>query len=182
MGITYSISDLAKEFDLTTRAMRFYEDMGLLQPERSGPGGRQRVYSGRDRTRLKLTLRAKRLGLSLTEAKDPQSALALRTQFAQETSSRMMEAMRQMADLTAGAQAEFNKMLGQQMAGTSQEMMENFKKMMSVSGLPGGGQDAFATMQKAFGNAKDAFDQIAKASSTAFTMPGAGKGKSVKVE
>lgn len=70
MGITYSISDLAKEFDLTTRAMRFYEDMGLLQPERSGPGGRQRVYSGRDRTRLKLTLRAKRLGLSLSEAKE----------------------------------------------------------------------------------------------------------------
>ncbi|MDD5332439.1 MAG: MerR family DNA-binding transcriptional regulator [Rhodoferax sp.] len=70
MAITYSISDLAREFDLTTRAMRFYEDMGLLQPERSGPGGRNRVYSGRDRTRLKLTLRAKRLGLSLTEAKE----------------------------------------------------------------------------------------------------------------
>ena len=70
MATTYSISDLAKEFDLTTRAMRFYEDMGLLQPERSGPGGRIRVYSGRDRTRLKLTLRAKRLGLSLSEAKE----------------------------------------------------------------------------------------------------------------
>ncbi|HSV82779.1 MAG TPA: MerR family DNA-binding transcriptional regulator [Ramlibacter sp.] len=67
---TYSISDLAREFDLTTRAIRFYEDMGLLQPERSGPGGRNRVYSPRDRIRLKLTLRAKRLGLSLTEAKD----------------------------------------------------------------------------------------------------------------
>jgi DNA-binding transcriptional MerR regulator len=67
---TYTISDLAREFDLTTRAIRFYEDMGLLQPERSGPGGRNRVYSTRDRTRLKLTLRAKRLGLSLTEAKD----------------------------------------------------------------------------------------------------------------
>jgi DNA-binding transcriptional MerR regulator len=70
MGTTYSISDLAKEFDLTTRAMRFYEDMGLLSPERSGPAGRNRVYTARDRTRLKLTLRAKRLGLSLTEAKD----------------------------------------------------------------------------------------------------------------
>ncbi len=70
MSHTYSISDLAKEFDLTTRAIRFYEDMGLLQPARSGPAGRSRVYSGRDRTRLKLTLRAKRLGLSLTEAKD----------------------------------------------------------------------------------------------------------------
>jgi DNA-binding transcriptional MerR regulator len=70
MATTDSISDLAREFDLTTRAIRFYEDMGLLQPGRSGPGGRNRVYSGRDRTRLKLTLRAKRLGLSLTEAKE----------------------------------------------------------------------------------------------------------------
>ena len=70
MSITYSIGDLAREFDLTTRAIRFYEDLGLLQPERSGPAGRSRIYSGRDRTRLKLTLRAKRLGLSLTEAKD----------------------------------------------------------------------------------------------------------------
>ena len=70
MANTYTISDLAKEFDLTTRAIRFYEDMGLLEPERSGPGGRNRVYSHRDRTRLKLTLRAKRLGLSLTEAKE----------------------------------------------------------------------------------------------------------------
>jgi DNA-binding transcriptional MerR regulator len=70
MATTYTISDLAREFDLTTRAMRFYEDMGLLQPERSGPGGRNRIYSSRDRTRLKLTLRAKRLGLSLSEAKE----------------------------------------------------------------------------------------------------------------
>jgi DNA-binding transcriptional MerR regulator len=44
--------------------------MGLLQPERSGPGGRNRIYSARDRARLKLTLRAKRLGLSLSEAKE----------------------------------------------------------------------------------------------------------------
>lgn len=70
MSITYTIGDLAKEFDLTTRAMRFYEDMGLLQPERTGPGGRNRVYTARDRTRLRLTLRAKRLGLSLVEAKE----------------------------------------------------------------------------------------------------------------
>ncbi|UCU98709.1 MerR family transcriptional regulator [Acidovorax radicis] len=70
MATTYTISDLAKEFDLTTRAIRFYEDMGLLQPERTGAAGRNRVYSPRDRTRLRLTLRAKRLGLSLTEAKE----------------------------------------------------------------------------------------------------------------
>ncbi len=67
---TFTISELAREFDVTTRAIRFYEDMGLLEPARSGPGGRSRVYSGRDRTRLKLTLRAKRLGFSLTEARD----------------------------------------------------------------------------------------------------------------
>lgn len=67
---TFTISELAQEFELTTRSIRFYEDMGLLAPERCGPGGRQRVYSGRDRARLKLTLRAKRLGLSLTEARD----------------------------------------------------------------------------------------------------------------
>ena len=70
MSNNYTISDLAKEFDLTTRAIRFYEDMGLLQPERSGAGGRNRVYSPRDRARLRLTLRAKRLGLSLSEAKE----------------------------------------------------------------------------------------------------------------
>ena len=70
MSQSYTISDLAKEFDLTTRAIRFYEDMGLLSPQREGVGGRSRVYGARDRIRLKLTLRAKRLGLSLTEAKD----------------------------------------------------------------------------------------------------------------
>ncbi|MGJ7580343.1 MerR family transcriptional regulator [Variovorax sp. RHLX14] len=67
---TFTIGELAREFELTTRAMRFYEDVGLLAPDRSGPGGLQRVYSARDRTRLALTLRAKRLGLSLNEAKD----------------------------------------------------------------------------------------------------------------
>ncbi len=67
---SYTISELAREFDLTTRAIRFYEDCGLLSPDRGGAGGRQRVYTHRDRTRLKLTLRGKRLGLSLAEIKD----------------------------------------------------------------------------------------------------------------
>ena len=70
MATEFTISDLAQEFDLTTRAIRFYEDMGLLRPQRTGPGGRSRLFSARDRTRLKLTLRAKRLGLSLTEARE----------------------------------------------------------------------------------------------------------------
>ena len=64
---TFSIGELAREFDLTTRAIRFYEDCGLLAPLRRG---RNRVYTVRDRTRLKLTLRGKRLGLTLAEVKD----------------------------------------------------------------------------------------------------------------
>ncbi|VTU35949.1 MerR family transcriptional regulator [Variovorax sp. RA8] len=64
---TFTIGELAREFDLTTRAIRFYEDMGLLAPERAG---QQRVYTARDRTRLTLTLRAKRLGLKLNEVKE----------------------------------------------------------------------------------------------------------------
>ena len=66
-GTTYTISELAKEFDLTTRAIRFYEDCGLISPQRRG---RARIYSARDRTRLKLTLRGKRLGLTLAEVKE----------------------------------------------------------------------------------------------------------------
>jgi DNA-binding transcriptional MerR regulator len=67
---TYSISELSKEFSVTPRAIRFYEDHGLLAPRRVGPTGMQRVYSQRDRTRLKLTLRGKRLGLTLSEISD----------------------------------------------------------------------------------------------------------------
>ena len=66
---TYTITELAREFDITPRAIRFYEDQGLLSPKREGAGGRTRVYNARERTRLKLTLRGKRLGLSLSEIK-----------------------------------------------------------------------------------------------------------------
>ena len=64
---TYTITNLAKEFNVTTRAIRFYEDQGLLSPERDG---RRRIYSKRDRTRLKLTMRGKRLGFSLGEIRE----------------------------------------------------------------------------------------------------------------
>ena len=59
---TYTITELAREFDITPRAIRYYEDQGLISPERAG---QSRVYTKRDRTRLKLTLRGRRLGLSL---------------------------------------------------------------------------------------------------------------------
>ena len=108
MTTTFTISDLAREFDLTTRAIRFYEDLGLLQPQRSGPGGRSRVYSQRDRTRLKLTLRAKRLGLSLTEAKEiidmydsPRDTGPQLTKFLDVLALHRKQLEEQMADLQA---------------------------------------------------------------------------------
>jgi DNA-binding transcriptional MerR regulator len=61
---TYSISDLAHEFALTTRAIRFYEDQRMIAPERRGTA---RIYRDRERVRLKLILRGKRLGLALSE-------------------------------------------------------------------------------------------------------------------
>ncbi|MEW6994486.1 MerR family DNA-binding transcriptional regulator [Colwelliaceae bacterium MEBiC 14330] len=63
-SIKYSISDLSKEFDITTRSIRFYEDQGLISPTRKG---QTRIYNQRDKVRLKLILRGKRLGFSLAE-------------------------------------------------------------------------------------------------------------------
>src|SRR5882672_9497037 len=63
----FSISDLAREFDVTPRAIRFYEAEGLISPRRDG---QRRIYTPRDRTRLKLTLRGKRLGLTLSEIRE----------------------------------------------------------------------------------------------------------------
>ena len=64
---TYSISDLAREFDITTRTIRFYESEGLLSPQREG---QTRIYTERDRVLLKLILRGKRLGFSLTDSRE----------------------------------------------------------------------------------------------------------------
>jgi DNA-binding transcriptional MerR regulator len=64
---TFAISDLAREFGITPRTIRFWEDQGILAPERAGS---KRVFTRRDRARLKMALRGKRLGLSLAEIKD----------------------------------------------------------------------------------------------------------------
>ena len=66
-GQTYGIGELAQEFDITTRAIRFYEEAGLLEPQRAG---KQRVYTEADRVKLKLILRGKRLGFSLAESRE----------------------------------------------------------------------------------------------------------------
>ncbi|HMX17594.1 MAG TPA: MerR family DNA-binding transcriptional regulator [Rhodocyclaceae bacterium] len=64
---TFTITELSREFGITPRAMRFYEDQGLVFPRREGM---QRIYSKRDRTRLKLALRGKRLGFSIAEIRE----------------------------------------------------------------------------------------------------------------
>lgn len=65
--LTYSIGELAKEFDITPRSIRFYEEQDLISPERTG---QTRIYCNKDRVRLKLILRGKRLGFSLAEIKN----------------------------------------------------------------------------------------------------------------
>ncbi|AXE31285.1 MerR family transcriptional regulator [Chromobacterium phragmitis] len=63
----FTISDLAREFDVTLRTIRFYEEQGLIEPQRDG---RQRLFNRRDRARLRLILRGKRIGLSLAEIRE----------------------------------------------------------------------------------------------------------------
>lgn len=103
---TFTISELAREFGVTPRTIRFYEDQGLLAPRRAGAGGRQRVYSQRDRTRLKLTLRGKRLGLSLSEVRtlmdmyeSPADTAAQLTRFLRVLGEQRATLERQLADL-----------------------------------------------------------------------------------
>jgi DNA-binding transcriptional MerR regulator len=67
MADTYSISELAREFSVTTRTIRHYEEQGLLNPRREGAN---RIFSNRDRVRLKLALRGKRLGFSLSDIRE----------------------------------------------------------------------------------------------------------------
>lgn len=67
MATTYCISDLARELDITTRAIRFYEEQGMLAPKRRG---QERVYSAKDKVTLKLILRGKRIGFSLAECRE----------------------------------------------------------------------------------------------------------------
>ncbi len=67
MSETYGIAELAREFDVTTRTIRFYEDKGLLEPLRKG---QRRIYAARDRVRLRLIMRGKRLGFSLEEIRE----------------------------------------------------------------------------------------------------------------
>jgi len=84
---TFTISDLAREFGITPRTLRYWEDQGLIAPDRQG---QQRVFSRRDRARLKMALRGKRLGLSLAEIKD----LIGMYETAQDETDQLLECLR----------------------------------------------------------------------------------------
>ncbi|MBU3022683.1 MerR family DNA-binding transcriptional regulator [Aestuariibacter sp. A3R04] len=100
---TYSIGELAKEFDITPRSIRFYEEQALLHPGRTG---QNRIYNNKDRVRLKLILRGKRLGFSLAEVKNlfklydsnPDSAVQLETML-QMTEQKRAHLRQQLEDI-----------------------------------------------------------------------------------
>ena len=104
MSETYGIAELAREFDVTTRTIRFYEDKGLLSPARKK---QRRVYAPRDRVRLRLIMRGKRLGFSLEEIRemidlydvDPTEVAQLR-HFIDKIHERKATLERQQADIT----------------------------------------------------------------------------------
>jgi DNA-binding transcriptional MerR regulator len=112
--VEISIAELAKEFDVTHRTIRFYEDQGLLTPERRGRGGLIRVYSAADRTRLRLTLRGKRLGFSLSEIKE-----ILDMKMYQQPSGPSLQLKRFLATLTRHREA-----LEQQLKDLNEQLKE----------------------------------------------------------
>lgn len=101
---TYTIGELAREFEITPRSIRFYEEQGLLSPRRTG---QNRIYCIKDRVRLKLILRGKRLGFSLAEVKNlfelydtnPNSAVQLETML-QLTEHKRALLTQQLEDIT----------------------------------------------------------------------------------
>ena len=134
-GQTYTISELAREFDVTPRAIRFYEDQGLLAPARSG---QNRVYSKRDYVRLKLTLRGKRLGFSLSEvgemidmydrAKDEKKQLAAFVALLAERRTQLLHQRAEIDEMLAeinAFEAQSRKILGK--AGAPKNLQKTSK-------------------------------------------------------
>ena len=107
---------------------------------------------------------------ALTEAKDPQQAINLRTQYTQATTEKMLSAARRIAEITAETQAEFGRLVGQQLSTGSQDLAEAMQKMLS--GMPMGNHQGGNALQQAIDTTRAAFDQITKASTEAFKLFG----------
>jgi phasin family protein len=109
-------------------------------------------------------------------AKDPQDVMSLRTQYAQQTAQRMMETAQRIAEVGIEARTEFSRMLTEQLASGSHDLMEAFQSFFKA--LPGQNANVLENMQQAMATANSAFDQIAKASAATFnSMNDAAKGK-----
>lgn len=107
---------------------------------------------------------------TLSEVRDPQQALDVRSQFAQATTERMLGCARKIAEITSETQAEFGRMVGQQLTSGSQEMVEAMQKMLT--GMPVGSHQATNAIQTAMETTRQAFEQITKASTDAFNSFG----------
>ncbi len=107
---------------------------------------------------------------ALTTARDPQTALQLRTEYAQETTQRMVAAAQQIAEIGNGARAEFARLITEQLASGSQDMAESFQAFMK--NLPGQTPNMMESFQQAIATANQAFEQIAKTSTAAMNTVG----------
>jgi phasin family protein len=107
---------------------------------------------------------------ALSSVQDPQQIITLRTQYAQETSKQMMAAAQQIAEIGNQARSEFSRLLTEQLASGSEELMESFQSFFKA--VPGQNPNLMETLQQAMSTANGAFEQIAKASSAAFAGSG----------
>jgi phasin family protein len=103
---------------------------------------------------------------ALGSVKNPQDAVALRTQYTQDTAQMMMETARQIAEIGNASRTEFSRMMTEQLASGSKDMMETFQAFFGT--LPGPNTNVMETMQKAMATANNAFEQIARASAAGF--------------
>ena len=101
---------------------------------------------------------------ALAAAKDPQQAVALRTHYTQETAQKMIEAAREIAEIGNDSRSEFSRLLSEQLASGSKDMMESFQSFFGS--LPGQNAQVMETMQQAMAKANKAFEQISQASAT----------------
>jgi phasin family protein len=107
---------------------------------------------------------------ALTTARDPQTALQLRTEYAQETTQRMVAAAQQIAEISNAARAEFARLVTEQLASGSQDMTESLQTFMKT--LPGQTPNMMESFQQAIATANQAFEQISKASTAAMSSVG----------
>ena len=103
---------------------------------------------------------------ALAAVKDPQQAVALRSQYTQETTQKMMETARKMAEVGNASRAEFSRLLTEQLTGGSKDMVDAFQSFFGS--LPGQNAQLMETMKKAMDTANGAFEQMAQASAAAF--------------